>query len=102
MEQWMSSFNSSNSTAIDPNPQYVHGVFFSIISAFGLAGNLLSIVVLSQRKQRASFVNVILRGLAFSDTFFLIACSLLYVVEAQGPSAAFPIAVFLHGWSHFA
>ncbi len=58
---------------------WVEGVALSAVAVMGVAGNALSSLVLSRHELRNPF-NLLLIGLAFFDTVYIV-CSLLYSVH---------------------
>ena len=64
---------------------------FPIITLIGLTGNILSLLVLLQKKMRASTTSLVLIGLAMSDILFLITNAVrksTCIIERFDPSAA--------------
>jgi hypothetical protein len=63
-------------------------VIFPLLAVFGVSGNILSLIVLMQ-KRLFNATNVLLTGLAIADLLFLVACfirKLTCVLETFGPA----------------
>lgn len=75
--QWSNSFESSEYNSELFLTFIIYGVLLNIVGAFGIIGNIISIIILS-RPQMKSSINYLLIALAGCDTVFIIAAILLF------------------------
>lgn len=69
---WANPLNIMTQEASDEITETLQCYIFPIITLVGLAGNILSLIVLLQKNMRTSTTSIILTGLAISDAMFLV------------------------------